>query len=74
MSCTHMYAHNAHKIFEIAQDSSNHYQAIAIIRNKIVYSENKILSFSTIFNFKNIIGRLNLILKQVYTSEQEMFT
>lgn len=50
----------AYKVFESYNGSSRHYQAIAIIRNKIRGPADAVLaSFNTVLNFKAIIARLD---------------
>lgn len=71
-------AHAAYKIFERFEGSSKHYQALAIIRNKIRGSADGILaSFNTVLNFKAIIARLDFTYsdkRPIYIIEQEMST
>lgn len=50
----------AYKVFEPYNGSSRHYQAVAIIRNKVRGSADAVLaSFNTVLNFKAIIARLD---------------
>lgn len=68
----------AHKIFEGYEGSSRYYQAIAMIRNKIVGRADSVLSsFNTVLNFKAIISRLDFTYadkRPIYLIEQEMST
>lgn len=68
----------AHKMFEGYEGSSKYYQAVAIIRNKIVGSADSVLSsFNTVLNFKAIISRLDFTYsdkRPIYLIEQEMST
>lgn len=71
-------AHTAYRIFEPHQGSSKHYQAVAIIRNKIKGSADMVLSsFNTVLNFKAIIARLDFTYsdkRPIYLIEQELST
>lgn len=71
-------AHTAYKIFEEYDGSSRHYQAVAIIRNKIKGSADMTLSsFNTALNFKAIIARLDFTYsdkRPIYLIEQELST
>lgn len=71
-------AHNAYKVFEKSNGSSKHYQAVAIIRNKIRGPADAVLaSFNTILNFHAIIARLDFTYadkRPVYIIEQELST
>lgn len=68
----------AYKLFEGFEGSSKHYQAVAIIRNKVVGSADQVLSsFNTVLNFKAIMSRLDFTYadkRPVYLIEQEMST
>jgi len=68
----------AHKLFEPFAGSSKYYQAVAIIRNKIVGNADSVLStYNTVLNFKAILARLDFAYsdkKSVYTLEQELST
>lgn len=71
-------AHTAYKLFESYNGSSKHYQAVAIIRNKIKGSADMVLSsFNTVLNFKAIIARLDFTYsdkRPIYLIEQELST
>lgn len=71
-------AHTAYKIFERYDGSSKHYQAIAIIRNKIKGPADAVLaSFNTVLNFSAIIARLDFTYadkRPLYLIEQELST
>lgn len=71
-------AHTAYKIFEAYEGSSKHYQAVAIIRNKIRGPADMTLaSFNTVLNFKAIISRLDFTYsdkRPIYLIEQELST
>lgn len=71
-------AHTAYKLFESYDGSSKHYQAVAIIRNKIKGSADMVLSsFNTVLNFKAIIARLDFTYsdkRPIYLIEQELST
>lgn len=71
-------AHSAYKMYEKYNGSSKHYQAIAIIRNKIRGSADAVLSsFNTVLNFKAIIARLDFTYadkRPIYLVEQELST
>lgn len=71
-------AHTAYKLFEKYDGSSRHYQAVAIIRNKIKGPADMILSsFNTLLNFKAIIARLDFTYsdkRPIYLIEQELST
>ena len=71
-------AHTAYKVFERYTTSSKHYQAVAIIRNKIRGSADAVLaSFDTVLNFKAIIARLDFTYadkRPIYLIEQELST
>lgn len=68
----------AHKVFEGYEGSSKYYQAVALIRNKVVGSADAVLSsFNTILNFQAIISRLDFTYadkRPIYLIEQEMST
>lgn len=68
----------AHKLFEPHQGSSKYYQAVAILRNKIVGSADSVLSsYNTVLNFKAILARLDFAYSDktsIYTLEQELST
>lgn len=69
-------AQTAYKIFESSEGSSKHYQAVAIIRNKIKGPADMVLSsFNTVLNFKAIIARLDFTYsdkRPIYLIEQEL--
>lgn len=71
-------AHTAYKIFENYDGSSKHFQAVAIIRNKIKGPADMVLSsFNTVLNFKAIIARLDFTYsdkRPIYLIEQELST
>lgn len=71
-------AHTAYKIFEKYEGSSRHYQAVAIIRNKVKGTADMTLaSFNTALNFKAIIDRLDFTYsdkRPAYLIEQELST
>ena len=71
-------AHTAYKLFEPYDGSSKHYQAVAIIRNKIKGQADMVLSsFNTVLNFKAIIARLDFTYsdkRPIYLIEQELST
>lgn len=71
-------AHTAYKIFEKYDGSSKHYQAVAIIRNKIKGQADGVLSsFNTVLNFSAIIARLDFTYadkRPIYLIEQELST
>ena len=71
-------AHVAYKLFEPYDGSSKHYQAVAIIRNKIIGSADSVLSsFNTVLHFRAIISRLDFTYadkKPIHLIEQEMST
>lgn len=71
-------AHIAYKIFEPHQGSSKHYQAVAIIRNKVKGPADMVLSsFNTVLNFRAIISRLDFTYcdkRPIYLIEQELST
>lgn len=68
----------AHKLFEPYQGSSKYYQAVAILRNKIIGSADAALSaYNTVLNFNAIISRLDFTYmdkKSIFTLEQELST
>lgn len=68
----------AHKLFEPYVGSSKYYQAVAILRNKIIGSADAALSaYNTVLNFKAIIARLDFTYmdkKSIFTLEQELST
>lgn len=70
--------HTAYKVFEKYDNISKHYQAVAIIRNKIRGSADATLaSFNTVLNFKAIIARLDFTFadkRPIYLIEQELST
>lgn len=69
-------AHIAYRVFEQFEGSSQHYQAVAIIRNKIKGPADTVLSsFNTVLNFKAIIARLDFTYsdkRPIYLIEQEL--
>lgn len=71
-------AHTAYKVFKRYTGSSKHYQALAIIRNKIRGSADGVLaSFNTVLNFDAIISRLDFTYsdkRPTYLIEQELST
>ena len=71
-------AHTAYKLFEPYAGSSKHYQAVAIIRNKVTGTADSTLSsFNTVLNFKAIISRLDFTYadkKPIHLIEQQMST
>lgn len=71
-------AHTAYKVFEKYDGSSKHYQALAIIRNKIKGPADAVLaSFNTVLNFSAIIARLDFTYadkRPIYLIEQELST
>lgn len=71
-------AQTAYKIFEDYEGSSKHYQAVAIIRNKIKGTVVMTLaSFNTALNFRAIIDRLDFTYsdkRPVHLIEQELST
>lgn len=68
----------AHKVFEPYEGSSRYYQAVAILRNKVVGNADAALSaYNTVLNFKAIIARLDFTYmdkKSIFTLEQELST
>lgn len=53
-------AHKAYEVFKCFEGSSRHYQAVAIIRNKVRgAADQSLTNFGTAFNFKAIITRLD---------------
>lgn len=68
----------AHKQFERYQGSSKYYQAVAILRNKIVGRADSVLSsYNTVLNFYAILDRLDFAYSDktsIYTLEQELST
>lgn len=71
-------AHTAYKVFEGYQGSSKHYQAVGIIRNKVVGTADSVLSsFNTVLNFKAIIAWLDFAYadkRPIHLIEQELST
>lgn len=71
-------AHTAYKVFERFNGSSKHYQAVAVIRNKVRGSADAVLaSFNTVLNFQAIIARLDFTYsdkRPIYLIEQELST
>lgn len=71
-------AHNAYKVFESYDGTSAHYQAVAILRNKITgVADATLTSYSTPLNFKAIIWRLDKAYsdkRPIYLMEQELST
>ena len=71
-------AHTAYRVYENFNGSSKHYQAVAIIRNKIRGAADAVLaSFSTVLNFQAIIARLDFTYadkRPIYLIEQELST
>ncbi|KMQ81793.1 gag protein, partial [Lasius niger] len=68
----------AYRIFRPYDDSSRHYQAVIIIRNKIRGAADVVLaSFGTVLNFDAIISRLDFTYsdkRPVHVIEQELAT
>lgn len=68
----------AHRLFERYRGSSKYYQAVAILRNKIVGSADSVLSsYNTVLNFHAILARLDFAYSDktsIYTLEQELST
>lgn len=68
----------AHTLFEGYEGSSKYYQAVAIIRNKVVGSADTLLSsYNTVLNFKAIIYRLDFSYgdkRSIFTLEHELST
>lgn len=71
-------AHTAYKLYERYEGSAKHYQAVALIRNKIRGpADNVLASFNTVLNFKAIIARLDFTYadkRPIYLIEQELST
>lgn len=71
-------AHTAYKIFKKYDGSYQHYQAIAIIRNKIKgKADAELSSYNTVLNFNAIIARLDITYadkRPVHLIEQELST
>lgn len=71
-------AHTAYRVFQKFDGSSKHYQAIAIIRNKITGAADAVLSsYNTVLNFEAIIARLDFTYsdkKPIHLIEQELST
>lgn len=71
-------ANAAHKIYEGSAGTARYYQAVLIMRNKVVGPANAVLSsFNTVLNFKAIIARLDFTYsdkRPVYLIEQELST
>lgn len=71
-------AHAAYKLFEPYEGSSKHYQATAIIRNKITgRADATLASFNTTLNFHAIIARLDFSFadkRPIYLVEQDLST
>lgn len=71
-------AHTAYQLFANFNGSSKHYQAVAIIRNKIKgLADGTLTSFSTPLNFHAIIARLDFCYadkRPIHLIEQEMST
>lgn len=71
-------AHTAYKVFAKYDGSSKHYQAVAIIRNKIKGPADAVLSsFNTVLNFSAIIARLDSSYadkRPIHLIEQELST
>lgn len=69
---------NAYEVFKEFNGSSKHYQAVAIIRNKIAgAADGTLTSFATPLNFDAIIARLDHTYadkRPIYLLEQEMST
>lgn len=69
-------AQTAYKLFANFDGSSKHYQAVAIIRNKIKGPADMVLSsFNTALNFRAIIARLDFTYsdkRPIYLIEQEL--
>lgn len=74
----HQAAVTAHKLFERYKGSSKYYQAVAILRNKIVGRADSVLSsYNTVLNFYAILDRLDFAYSDktsIYTLEQELST
>lgn len=68
----------AHKLFERYQGSSKYYQAVAIIRNKVVGRADSVLSsYNIVLNFYAILNGLDFAYSDktsIYTLEQELST
>lgn len=68
----------AYKLFEPHVGSSRHYQAVAIIRNKITgRADATLASFNTVLNFEAIMARLDFSFadkRPVHLVEQELST
>jgi len=68
----------AHKLFKPYAGSSKYYQAVAILRNKVIGSADAVLSsYNTVLNFDAILARLDFAYsdkKSIYTLEQELST
>lgn len=71
-------ANAAYKVFDAYDGSSRHYQAVAIIRNKVRGSADAILaSFNTVLNFHAIIARLDFTYSDktpVHVIQQDLST
>lgn len=68
----------AHKLYVKYVGSSKYYQAVAIIRNKIVGNADSVLSaYNTVLNFNAILSRLDFAYsdkKSIFALEQELST
>lgn len=68
----------AHRLFEGYEGSSKYYQAVAIIRNKVVGSADTLLSsYNTVLNFNAILARLDFSYgdkRSIFTLEHELST
>ena len=71
-------AHTAYRVYVYHSGSSKHYQAVAIIRNKIRGAADAVLaSFNTVLNFHAVIARLDFTYadkRPIYLIEQELST
>lgn len=68
----------AHKLYERYIGSSKYYQAVAILRNKVIGKADSVLSsYNTVLNFYAILERLDFAYadkRSVFTLEQELST
>lgn len=68
----------AHRLYEGFNGSSKYYQAVAIIRNKVVGAADTVLSsYNTVLNFRAILSRLDFAYgdkRSIFTLEQELST
>lgn len=71
-------ATTAHKLYEKYVGSSKYYQAVAILRNKIVGKADTVLSsYNTVLNYYAILERLDFAYadkRSIFTLEQELST